>query len=110
MKSRAVWTFPTWTSSAAARNWCTSDPAIRRRGNPGPMRLKVRAISTSTRHSAANHRHVSDCTSLVLPYKDAPPHGAVSVSGLGAHRAYSAAEPRSEEHTSELQSRVDLVC
>src|SRR5258708_3629988 len=69
------------------------------------MRLNVRATSASTRHSAANHRHVSDCTSLVLPYEDAPPHGAVSVRGLGALGAYSAAEPTLTMRRRRLPSR-----
>src|SRR5699024_12260871 len=36
--------------------------------------------------------------------------GAVAVGAPGAVAAPSAADSRSEEHTSELQSRFDLVC
>src|SRR5271170_4620309 len=38
-----------------------------------------------------------------------PPSGAGARAPAGG-RARAAAPPRSEEHTSELQSRVDLVC
>src|SRR5206468_8687929 len=34
----------------------------------------------------------------------------ISVDGVWCHKAYAKARNRSEEHTSELQSRSDLVC
>src|SRR5207247_4297806 len=41
---------------------------------------------------------------------DLPRHVAVLAPALVPHRAEQVARLRSEEHTSELQSRVDLVC
>src|SRR5436309_11209905 len=52
---------------------------------------------------------------LPISYADRDPHGAVEPraalsSGQGRQSHCSVRNPRSEEHTSELQSRENLVC
>src|SRR5690349_22936287 len=51
-----------------------------------------------------------ECHALLMQVLDALPLGFACPPGRVRHRGEGGHEARSEEHTSELQSRRDLVC
>src|SRR5207247_11436333 len=66
------------------------------------LQIAIGAAAAITDAAAANGLHVAIAT-LVWS-------GVLTTALLALPRADRASESRSEEHTSELQSRVDLVC
>src|SRR5207247_10891196 len=67
------------------------------------------ALLTALATSGAIRAHARTVTVLPCsyPFKSTDPRTYVAFNESEVLRAFS---PRSEEHTSELQSRVDLVC
>src|SRR3546814_5849361 len=76
--------------------------------------LQIARVPQLDRHAlpdGADHRHQSPSAALGL--RGAQPQGAAGIGALvrgraGAGRGVSAGDPRSEEHTSELQSLMRI--
>src|SRR5690606_40543421 len=78
-------------------------------------RLHQRAAVVRTRDEVAKHRFGDfevrdDAVTQGANRLDVPRRAAEHVLGLAADGQDSLLSPRSEEHTSELQSRENLVC
>src|SRR2546421_2059466 len=74
-----------------------------------PPRSTLFPYTTLFRSDIVDHRHYEAERQRLHPRREAHPHRDEDVDGiLGILERI--AKPRSEEHTSELQSRSDLVC
>src|SRR6266480_6286403 len=81
----------------------------RRRGARADRRSGASGVRRRSRPPRAAHRPVPPPASRHCAFRTGACPLSVSIGGAG-HCAIRSSSPRSEEHTSELQSHVNLVC
>src|SRR5438105_11971347 len=65
-------------------------------------------MPTSVIYTLSLHDALPICARVVSVHRRG--YGSALIAGIGAARGSDTGDKRSEEHTSELQSRVDIVC
>src|SRR5699024_11770407 len=108
-----------WSSDVCSSDLQLIPPVFNLGGFGPPYSLTYTSPWPWIDHSASGLEHATKGAHFELGFPTAPPHGLTSphATNSQAHSSKGTPSPqprrlrrRSEEHTSELQSRVDLVC